>query len=747
MRQCSIVFLTILVLILLTLTTATAQAGCVSYGDFVHALDVVYPGGYLRAMTYQAPYIYLVNEDSLLTVLDAADPADLLVIGSLELTGQPRTIEVRGSVACITFSYSDRFQLVDISDPHEPMLQGSIEMPARPMAVATCDSYAYVPAWDYGEDDHGLYVVNISDPLIPHVVNRVELGSYPRNVVISQPYLFVIDFRDLWVLDISMPAHPKVVSSIDIPGDIAYLQTRDEYVFVVSDAAEWPPDGNGLYMINVSDPANPWIEGAYDAENAPCYHVGLWENYAIVGGHGGGFSFIDISDPANMQIAATVGVQTSPGNFVIDGSVLFARSGSVASYQLRDPMTPEPVASVPGTDQARYIASHGDYAYALRNWGQELCVVDVSDPENPSLTGSETLNLSFGGVIALSETSLHRQYAYIGEWTDYDAFHVIDVTDPTDPMRVHTVPLDHGPGDLEVEGRYLYVLAGHLGLRTYDILNPAEPAYLSSIDFGYSAAMLKAVGSTLYVGQRSGDHTDLIIVDAGDPTDPQIVGMSSEPELPYEYWIEGSLLYIADGRGGLLIMDVADPANPVPVSRYRTGSNVKSIVVADGLAYLADTADHSGLHIVDVSDPAVPFLAGYYPCSYPCDLELIDGHILVATYNDDLEVAPLECVSSLAPDVSPAFSRELGVSFSTNPNIGDVWVKLAMPRQGNPVLTVHDVQGRLVRRLHKGPLSTGTHFFKWDGQRRNGSLVPVGSYYLRVFTGEATVTEPFVLVR
>ena len=67
---------------------------------------------------------------------------------------------------------------------------------------------------------------------------------------------------------------------------------------------------------------------------------------------------------------------------------------------------------------------------------------------------------------------------------------------------------------------------------------------------------------------------------------------------------DGDTAYVADGAGGLQIIDISDPAFPttnVPTA----GSAVSVTLSADGdTAYVADGA--GGLQIIDISDPAFP---------------------------------------------------------------------------------------------------------------------------------------------
>lgn len=67
-----------------------------------------------------------------------------------------------------------------------------------------------------------------------------------------------------------------------------------------------------------------------------------------------------------------------------------------------------------------------------------------------------------------------------------------------------------------------------------------------------------------------------------------------------------SLLYIAQGEGGLMIVNVSDPLNPQPVSF--TVDNVKGysakILLVDSVTYMA--AGSFGVNVLNVADPLMP---------------------------------------------------------------------------------------------------------------------------------------------
>ena len=72
--------------------------------------------------------------------------------------------------------------------------------------------------------------------------------------------------------------------------------------------------------------------------------------------------------------------------------------------------------------------------------------------------------------------------------------------------------------------------------------------------------------------------------------------------------IMNSYAYVADGEGGLRVLDVRDPAAPTEVGHFATTGRATGVAVRGSLAYVYDYVDHEGmtLCVVDVSNPAAP---------------------------------------------------------------------------------------------------------------------------------------------
>lgn len=72
---------------------------------------------------------------------------------------------------------------------------------------------------------------------------------------------------------------------------------------------------------------------------------------------------------------------------------------------------------------------------------------------------------------------------------------------------------------------------------------------------------------------------------------------------------------------------------------------------------------------------------------------------------------------------------------------------LAVPRAGAGVVRVYDVQGKLVRTLHEGPLEPGERQLEWDGRDVGGAAVAPGLYFVAAQAGGETVHTRLTRVR
>ena len=92
----------------------------------------------------------------------------------------------------------------------------------------------------------------------------------------------------------------------------------------------------------------------------------------------------------------------------------------------------------------------------------------------------------------------------------------------------------------------------------------------------------------------------------------------------------------------------------------------------------------------------------------------------------------------------PGVGSRLALSASPNPAHGDVALDFGRPLGAGGTLAVHDVQGRLLRRMALAP---GARVGNWDGRDAFGLRVPPGQYVIALRAGDAMRTVHVTQVR
>jgi hypothetical protein len=158
--------------------------------------------------------------------------------------------------------------------------------------VAVAGDHAYL-----ADEAVGLAVVSFEDPAKPTQTGAVATSVTAMAVAVSGDHAYVTGAQGIEVIDISDPMDPRVVGRLDLPGDgptpgPTDLALKDNFAFVVG--------GNPAFqVIDIADPSDPKKVGdlAYqDLFSMDC--IALWGNYAFAG-----WKAIYIADPTNPRIS------------------------------------------------------------------------------------------------------------------------------------------------------------------------------------------------------------------------------------------------------------------------------------------------------------------------------------------------------------------------------------------------------------------------------------------------------------
>jgi len=203
-------------------------------------------------------------------VLDVSDPSH-----PVELSEAVRT---RDGVQSLCYQDSrlyvaakaDGLEIWDVSVPANPVLLGWLDTSGEANGIAIAGNYAYVAC-----AGNGLRVVDVADPQSPHEVGYCYMTGETRGVAVAGHYAYVADDGGgLRVVDVADPQNPQVVGHCDTPGDANGVAIVGNYAYVADD------DG-GLRVINTTNPQNPQ-EAGYHGTPAAALGVAAAGDYAYV---------------------------------------------------------------------------------------------------------------------------------------------------------------------------------------------------------------------------------------------------------------------------------------------------------------------------------------------------------------------------------------------------------------------------------------------------------------------------------
>jgi hypothetical protein len=269
-------------------------------------------------------------------------------------------------------------------------------------------------------------------------------------------------------------------------------------VFVSGDYAYVSCWTEGLYIINISNPANPSFAAHISTAPGQAWDTHVRGNYAYVADDlNGGLQIINISDPYHPFLAGNYDTPGWAFNLFVDTNFVYMADGYTGSLQIiniSDPTNPTFISHFDTHGWARGIFIENARAY-IANGTAGLAIVDVSDPANPQLLGS-CCNDPYRSAIAVSVSG---SYAYLA---DYDRVLILNITIPDSITTAYAYSVSINPWDVFVAANYLYISNAEWGLRILDISNPSSPVFSGSYNTP-GAAWHVFVDNYIYVADSS----------------------------------------------------------------------------------------------------------------------------------------------------------------------------------------------------------------------------------------------------
>ncbi len=539
--------------------------------------------GAARDVVLAGDVAYVADRAGGLGVIDVTDPANPSLTSTFA-TPDVATGVVADGDAVLVADGASGLVIVDVSDPSIPVLEGSLDTSGFATALALAGRVAFV-----ADGAGGLHAVDVDDRSNPMLLDTVDTAGDARGVALHGDLALVADGTSgLQIIDITDPANLVLIGSVNPPGEAYDVAVNGDVAFVANGTG-------GLHVIDITDPTSPSLAGT---ASTPGVATGIFArgDVAYVADGASGVYLFDVRDPSSPYSIG--GFDTSDaGSVIVGGDLAYVADGTRGLVVVDVWSAPDPeLVTTIGTTDAAGVAISGDVAY-VADQAAGLLVYDISEPAAPALLS--TYGTLWGGATSVE---IAGDVAYVGATGGVE---IVDISDPANPGFLSLYDTTGIVNRMHVAGNLLYV-ADRSTLLILDVADPSDPHHVGQ-DVRGERKSIDVAGEHAYVPTLA-EQRGIDVYDVTSPSSPNLVGFYGTSD-PVDVYVAGDILYVAELSDGLLALDISVPPNISFVGSTLSSVGIEDVVVSGDYAY---TVGAGGLIIVDVSDPANPApVAGY----------------------------------------------------------------------------------------------------------------------------------------
>lgn len=545
--------------------------------------------GAVKDVALDGNVLIMVNQARRLMSIDVTEPARPRMLGSLMLPDTPFRIALAGKTAWVVLR-SKGLLSVDISDPRNMKVVGRVGHGIMGVDIALVEERAMVASVR-----NGIHAVDLKDPSRPRLAHTMKTSGDSHTVATDGSFAFFgVHPSGMQVAQLVDGTDLRLVGALSLKGPILGMTLEDKTAFALSAQKI-------LYAIDISDPFRPRLQGSAPlAGGGRKMIVRNGRAYVAVGNTG--LQIFDVTDTRRIKLLGTAEL---PGRAHCiaggEGTVFLGTAfngvqivdeGSVR----RNERCQIPVEGAPTeilTEGRRVIlAEQGD--------------IRIGDLGAEGIAPRGKITVAGGDI---SRASLNRNRLYIP--LNRGGIAVVDFTRPHLPEQVSTIPTAQKVSNTAVAGNILYAAGEKRELLVYDLADRARPRLLRQIVRPETIKFLALSGNVLYSGEKG----RVAAFDITNPREPRERGALLLPwhmrELSdmIQMVVENGRGYIADGRNGLLLLDLRNPAHPRLSGALDVHDYANKIFVRQGRAYLGTA--QKGVFLIDAADPENPTVVAH----------------------------------------------------------------------------------------------------------------------------------------
>jgi hypothetical protein len=553
--------------------------------------------GTVQCMEIDRHFLYVfVRASSGYWVLDVSRSDNPLILGFVPLE-QPDCIWQENGRFFTSMLDEDnqRYLLpLDITDPLKPIVVAQIPVPSSNYLL-TSDDRLITAVTDVPAKTTAVQVMNIADPEKPQLVRTFLIPATGRIGEVHDNYLYFFAWWEMFIIDLAAPDDTDFINATGIEFPFIEQTTIDgDWLYEGGTFCDVDSCGASVSTLNIANPqafAKPfglhvghYVEDIFATngtlyvatgerlaiirrnENGELEEIGRWETSGTLDWLGVHNDTLFTLNPLPRRLQALTLVDPvrphlqSQYDAYIDAAIigdgdLFTTGWFQGLHRLHfDDYNWQETAVYDGwVESGGELTAYGSYLYALFDY--TLTVFDITDPTQLKPIVGDRDGYQWGNdyQLAIDHNTLYVLSA--------DGVRILDVTNPAAPIEMF-VWLDensaYGQYDLTAKDGYFYLLEPlcwrYEGcrialLRRIDATDPANPVLVDSLEIPDAASALTWYGDKLVLLADS-----LSFVDVSDPEKMVLLGQFPTPGVARGLSTYGNYLYIADGDGGVLIL-------------------------------------------------------------------------------------------------------------------------------------------------------------------------------------------------
>jgi len=502
------------------------------------------------------------------------------IIGSIPLEGVFNDSLLYDNTLYLASS-AGGLQVLDIKDPHQPRLVKEYLVGRSIFDVYRKDEYLYLCCKTLG-----VSIMQIQqDGTLRHITD-IAVESLAVNCQVFHGYLFIAGGKSgLLIYDVRQPEQAQLVQIVRTGSFVSKVVMSEEFLYLAVSE-------NQIEIYKLQTPQMPLLVGSFQLSEK-VYDLIVYRKALYIANEAG-ISLYSLAVPLKPVLSQ---------QWVDFGSArrLFAGLGHVyvsdSFSGLRTVATGEQGTStfISLNIDPRALSETPDYLYVAGS-NKGLLVVDKRKLSQRQVL--PTINTSG----STQDLFIKDKWLYIADARGGVLLHELGGKN----NDLKTISSRRGDS-FAVKNNLLFVAQAHLGIEVFDIAAPGNPQSIAV--WPLLASKRLAMYDHYLLSSNGGSGLDLI--DFADMQHPVVTNLLSDVHV-LDVTAEGEFIYIASMNEGLLVYKLTDSNKlirlshlqaPFPMNQF---DHAVTVQVYDGVAYLAN--GRSGLLIVDVSEPTKPVI-------------------------------------------------------------------------------------------------------------------------------------------